>query len=318
MKWYASVNFGLEQFIGGILTQYGAKNVETMDGAVIFSCEKPIGVRCVNNLYAVLAVFDAETVEKAAAAAARLNFTPPTVNGGTFRIIVMDRGRLRAIGESLMRDMEKNVARRTGLRARRANPDIEIWLNRRNDGATFFMARIGKRPPFEKFLKKGELRPDVADAMLRMAKTGRRSVIADPFGGWGAIAAAAAYVPYKSIYTGDINDECVDYQKKRFANARGCYVQQWDALKLPLDDASADAVVTDPPWGEYAAVDLNALYAGFIQEAARILKPGGALVFLTSAETTARRTLAEHGFDYETVPLKINGKDAFIFDARRG
>ena len=118
------------------------------------------------------------------------------------------------------------------------------------------------------------------------------------------------------MYTGDINDECVKHQKKRLHNKPNCHVQKWDARKLPLQDKSVDAIVTDPPWGEHEAIDAPRFYDGFIGEAARVLRPGGSFVFLTSTQSEACRSLSRHGFSYSHIPLKIGGKDAFLFCAR--
>jgi len=147
-----------------------------------------------------------------------------------------------------------------------------------------------------------------------LAKTDRRSVIVDMFGGWGAIAAAAAGSGrYEKIYTGDINGECVRLQRERLKGKRDCFVQKWDALALPLENAFADRIITDPPWGEFEKIDAPEFYDKFIKEAARILRPDGILVFLSSAKEEAREALKNRGFSYSETPLKINGKDTVLF-----
>jgi tRNA G10 N-methylase Trm11 len=150
-----------------------------------------------------------------------------------------------------------------------------------------------------------------------MAKTSNQSVIVDMFGGWGAIAAAAGEGRYQKIYTGDINDECVAYQKARLKNKRNCIVQKWDARKLPINDRSVDSIVTDPPWGEYEKIDVPRFYDEFIGEAARILRSSGSFVFLSSMQNEASRLLLKHGFVCSQIPFKISGKDTFLFCAKR-
>ena len=316
-QWYASVNYGLENIIGDIIKNAGAQNIKILESALIFSCQNELSLKCINNLFAVISSFDSKSVTEAAKKISRLEFSPPRLNGKTFRLVVMDCGKLRAIPQSLMGEIEKNISRQTGLAPLRANPGIEIWLMRRNDGKTYFMVRTQKRPPHEKTLRRGELRPDIADVMLYMAKTNKQSVIVDMFGGWGAIAAAAAESErYKKIYTGDINGECVRLQRERLKGKRDCFAQKWDALSLPLEDASVDRIITDPPWGEFEKIDAPEFYDKFINEAARILRPDGILVFLSSADIDARQSLEKHGFLYSAAPLKINGKDTFLFCSR--
>jgi len=313
-EWYASVNHGLEPIIGEILKDGGARHIKIMDSAITFSSAAEIKSRCINNLFAVLSSFMSESILDAAKKISRMNFNAPECGQKTFRVIIMDCGKLRAIPGSLMTDIERNVSRQTGLSADRANPGAEIWLNRRNDKTTYFMVRAHKHAPFEKTLKQGELRPDVAAVMVYRARIGKQSAVADMFGGWGGITAALIETGrYGKIYTGDINHECVRYQQERFRNKRGCIVQKWDALALPLADRSIDSVITDPPWGEYEDISLTAFYNGFIKEAARVLRPGGSLIFLTSAYAQACRALSDCNFSFDAAPLKINGKNAFLF-----
>jgi ubiquinone/menaquinone biosynthesis C-methylase UbiE len=138
------------------------------------------------------------------------------------------------------------------------------------------------------------------------------------FGGWGAIAAAVAEDGrYARIYTGDIKNECAAYQRKRLDGKRDCNVQKWDARKLPLDDGSIDAVITDPPWGEFEELEIPQFYCDFIKEAARVLRKGGSLIFLTSAKKEACQSMDRHGFSYSFIPLKINGKETFLYTAQK-
>ena len=313
-QWYASVNYGLEKIVSEIIKTYGAEDIRVSDSALIFSCPNEIKIKCINNLFIIISSFDSGSLTEAAKKISRLEFRPPPLNGKTFRLVAMDCGKLRAIPQNIMLEVEKNISRRTGLTPRRANPDIEIWLVRRSDGKIYFMVRTQKRPPHEKTLRRGELRPDIADVMLHLAKTDRRSVIVDMFGGWGAIAAAAAGSGrYEKIYTGDINGECVRLQRERLKGKRDCFVQKWDALALPLENAFADRIITDPPWGEFEKIDAPEFYDKFIKEAARILRPDGILVFLSSAKEEAREALKNRGFSYSETPLKINGKDTVLF-----
>ena len=319
-QWYASINFGLESAASEIIKSHGATNIQILDSALIFSCPHEIDVKCVNNLFLILASYTSENILDAAKQLLSMGrFRFPKLNGRTFRVIVMDCGKLRSIPGNIMNAIEKNISRQTKLNANRANPDIEIWLNRRNSNAVIFMLRVKKHPSFEKNLKKGELRPDIVDIMIHKAKISMDSVVVDPFGGWGAIAAAIIESGRgMTMHTGDINDEIVQYQKKRFKGKRNCTVYKWDARELPFGDMTVDAIITDPPWGEYQQVDIVSLYDEFIGEAARILRPDGSLVFLTSQLDEAYQPLEEHGFSYSHIPLKIGGRETFMFFAKQG
>jgi 23S rRNA G2445 N2-methylase RlmL len=316
--WYASVNYGLEAAVAKVLQRRGAKGLKIMDGALTFSSGHEIDVKCINNLFLVLLSYHANNINDAVKRLTKEQPRFPRLDGKTFRLVVMDCGKLCSVSDDILSEAERAVSRKTRLSVSRAKPDSEIWLNRRSDKTVYFMVRMKKHASFDKALKKGELRGDIADVMIREAKLNKNSVVADPFGGWGAIAAAVAEEGrYARIFTGDIKNECVNYQIKRLSGKRDCAVQKWDARKLPLDSGSVDAIITDPPWGEFEEADIPRLYDGFIKEAARVLRKGGSLIFLSSAKQEACQSLDGHGFSYTFMPLKINGKETFLYTAQK-
>jgi len=316
--WYASVNYGLELAVSEVLRKNGAKNISVIDSAVIYKHPNKIDVRCINNLFVVLAQFTSADINDAAKKVVTKQLHIPKLNGKTFRVVVMDCGKLRPLAPASMNEIERIITRQSRAATNRANPDIEFWLNRRNDNTVYFMQRVKKHPSFNKTLKKGELRPDIVDVMIRTAEIRKDSIIVDPFGGWGAVAAAiTGHWQYRKIYTGDINKEMVGFQQERLHKAFNCMVQLWDVKQLPLADSSVDAIITDPPWGEYEAVDVVQLYDGFMKESTRILRQDGALVFLSSQGDAAMQALDRLGFSFSSTILKIGGREAFLFECRK-
>jgi len=311
--WYASVNYGLEEIAGEIIKSHGADRIKIFGGGLTFYYDEEIKLKCVNNLFLILSEFNSGII-KAAERISAEHVNIPKINAKTFRVLIMDSGKLISIPESLMSAIEKNISRQAKITPRRARPDAEIWLNRRNDGRVYFMLRVNKHPSFDKTLKKGELRPDIVEIMIHEAKIENGSAACDFFGGWGSIAAALAENGKRiKIFTGDINEECVKYQKNRLKDKKNCVVYKWDAMKTPLENESIDAIVTDPPWGEYENIAAS-FYDSFINEARRVLKVEGRLVFLTSARDEAIRALYD-GFSHKKISLKINGKEAHLFTA---
>ena len=315
-RWYASVNFGLENICAKIIKNHGATSVKTLDSAVIFSCPHEIKNKCINNLFLIIHSFNANTIEDAAKKIINKKILFPKIKNNTFRVIIMERGKLKPLPKNMIHELENKIMQQTRMSTYRANPETEIWLNRRSNGRTYFMVRTQKHTPHEKALKKGELRPDVVEALLFEAGINKNSVVADLFGGWGAIAAGVAESGrYRKIYTGDINPECVAYQKKRLENKNNYYVQKWDAQHTPLADNSVDAIITDPPWGKFEKIEAADFYNAWITEAARILTPDGSLVFLSAAQEEAKQALENNNFSYASTPVKINGKNTFLFSA---
>jgi 16S rRNA G966 N2-methylase RsmD len=315
-QWYASVTFGLEGLCAKILNHHGARDIKQIDGALLFSNEKELNSKCLNNLFYIILKYNSDSISDAAKQLIKKRYHLPKLSGYTFRLIFMDNGKLCAVPPNIVYDLERIISYKTQLTPNRANPDTEIWLNRRNDGSVFFKIRMKKHAAFNKTLNKGELRPDIVNIMLHEAKINKDSIIVDLFGGWGAIAAAVTEGgDYHKIYSGDSKNECVLFQKNRLKKNKNCFINQWDARNIPLEDNSVDAVITDPPWGEYEETDIPALYETFIKETARILRPGGMFVFITSAENEAQTALDKYGFGYTYIPFKINGKNTHLFTA---
>lgn len=316
-NWYASVNNGLEETIAGILRKYGAKNIHCLDGAIIYDAPHQLDLKCINNLFLILFAFEAESMEYAARiiVSKRINF--PDMRYKTFRIIFVDNGKQETISEKVVDLIEKKITAYTRLVPNRVKPDAEILLSRSSDGRVYFMISTGETSDTSKKLRKGELRPDVVDIMLHLAKLNKKSIVIDLFGGWGSIAKAVAQSKqYEQLYTGDINDECVYYQKQRLKSVKRCTIQKWDGLKTNIANNSADAIITEPPWAEHENINVPRFYQGFIKEATRVLKPGGKLVFLSSAQNEAGQALAQSSFVTTFIPIKLNGKNTFLFIAQ--
>jgi 23S rRNA G2445 N2-methylase RlmL len=117
--------------------------------------------------------------------------------------------------------------------------------------------------------REGALRPSVAAAMLQLAAG--PAVLVDVCCGSGTILREAT----GTAIGGDIDAGAVGIAKE---NTRGA-IARWDARSLPLPDDSADAVVSNLPFGHRFHVD-DAWYRAAMQEAARVTKPGGAIVVL--------------------------------------
>ena len=61
-------------------------------------------------------------------------------------------------------------------------------------------------------------------------------------------------------------------------------IRQWDARKLPLDDASIDKVACNLPFGKQLRASENPakLYPPVLAELERVVRPGGRIVLLSS------------------------------------
>ena len=147
------------------------------------------------------------------------------------------------------------------------------------------------------FVRSVTLKPNVAFAMLQLASIQPGESLLDPFAGGGTIPLEAAAVlesaapqnaPQGALFHGC--DKSGAVVEGATANARAAGVA--DRVVFQLSNARGlertypgvlfDCIVTNPPWGLRVGkdADLEKIYKGFLYSAARVVKPGGRLVFV--------------------------------------
>ena len=145
-----------------------------------------------------------------------------------------------------------------------------------------FFPRAVARAGFEPLLRRS-----VCFAMLQLAEVGPGDVIVDPMAGSGSLPVEAARAfGARWVLGGDLTR--VATRQAKFAR-RVCpelEVARWDARRLPLRSAVADAVVTDIPWGNRSRGD-PLLLRDALAEARRLLRPGGRAVLLMTRVAAA-------------------------------
>jgi tRNA (guanine10-N2)-dimethyltransferase len=199
-------------------------------------------------------------------------------------------------------DLEGRIGGRIykqGFRTSLKNADVVFRLTL-SDKAVFGLlaAEIDRgayeyRSPQKKpFFYPGVLMPRVARSLCNIAGVTKESVAIDPFCGTAGILLEAGLLGAKVIG--------IDAQKKIIAGAdvnmsaycakTGCLLSKeerekqlypkydllvGDACSLPIADESADAIITDPPYGRSAAIkadSIEKLYNESFKEMYRILK----------------------------------------------
>lgn len=148
--------------------------------------------------------------------------------------------------------------------------------------------RLGNSPLYKRSYKHehvpGSLKPSVAAALLFLAQVSPGERVLDPFCGAGTLLIEAAYIG--ALAQGGDHDEVAVVAARRNAEMANVMidVQVWDARSLPLENASADQIVTNLPWGRQ--VDVDSALAQFYQESCaemeRVLAPDGRAVLLTN------------------------------------
>jgi hypothetical protein len=209
-----------------------------------------------------------------------------------------------------------------GLEPAGQKPDCELWLLTRREGYGFFGLRLTRHEQYNHALQPGELKPDVAHLLCLLSDPKPTDVFLDPLAGSGAIAwERAKAFPYAKMFVGDSDPKHGKDLAKKAAALRNVTVGSWDARTLHgIDDASVDAIVTDPPWGKFQNdLDLLSLYRGILQSFARVLKAQGKAVILTSREGPFEECLKANA---SLVPVAhhdilVNGQKARVWILRK-
>ncbi len=116
--------------------------------------------------------------------------------------------------------------------------------------------------------------PYAADLAERLAKAGARNVLETAAGTGVLTRAIAARLPAGArIVATDLNQPMLDHAAARQPDANRIVWRQADALALPFDDQSFDAIVC-----QFGAMFFPDKIEGY-REARRVLKPGGHFFF---------------------------------------
>ncbi len=132
------------------------------------------------------------------------------------------------------------------------------------------------------------LSPTVAAALVRLSAPAADDRFLDPCCGGGTILLERALIglPYAELLGGDLSEEALSVARANFGPRHQPWtLRRWDARHLPLPAASVSRVACNLPFGVQlpAAGGVAAFTAPCLAEAARVLRPGGRMVFLWPA-----------------------------------
>lgn len=183
---------------------------------------------------------------------------------------------------------------RKGFRANMKTPDVEFRLIL-SEKAVFgtLLSSINRsayearNPQNKPFFHPGVLMPRVARALVNLSGIKPGEIFMDPFCGTAGILVEAGLVGAKVIG--------IDAQEKLVLGARmnleafelNYALMKGDACRMPLKEATINAIVTDPPYGRSAAIlaeSLEILYSCAFEEIQRVLKPGSIAVVVSDKD----------------------------------
>lgn len=304
-----------------------------LDGAVEFATAVPysdLNLFCFQNIFRVLHRAPVPAGERPLDAYLRQLLAagdadwPAAGNNSpkirTFRLVTSRENRLTAVDPALRARLEQRISRASGLRVDRGRPDTEFWVLSRREGTCWFLKRLTRHAAYDKLLAPGELHPEICWLMAFLSEPRHTDTVLDPFCGSGAIPAQRIKrFPYARLLAFDSDPACVARTRQRLPRRPEITVERRDALKLSetLSPESVDAVITDPPWGLYQALDrpLEDFYRESLTQLAPVLKPGGRLVWLTAGKAEFQAALAAcPGFSLrEEHGLLVSGKKCGLY-----
>ncbi len=265
------------------------------DGLIIYntpaSTDKIQNLRFINNTFFILKIIRQKDLSfseltRQIIKDGKIYDIPKEITKGAknFRIVISKENALTKIDNHYLIKIENYFSVLLKLKIHRANPDLEIWIIIRSEGFTFIGIRISKHANYEKVLHKGELHPQIANIMCRMANIHPTDTVLDPFAGYGAIPLECAnHFNAAKIFAGE-KDKQVYFLLKEKLLKTGVVVGKWDGLNNnSFTNGSIDKIITDPPWGQFREIsEINTFYRQMLTESERLLKPSGLAVVLTA------------------------------------
>jgi len=336
--YYATFIPGLQTFIAQVIKERlsDVKINKLLDGAVIFETETSydkLNFFCFNNIFAVIGIM--EQAQDANALQDHINavihgaygdekiISANTKNIRTFRIVISRENTPASIDEKLRLKVEKLISDISGLKINRTLPDTEFWFLYRNEenqkeNFSVFMKRLTLRPSWEKTLHKGELPPPLAWTLCRLARLSHNETVLDPFCGYGSIPESALKHFHITKFIACDNDKrsalfSAERFKKRKTGEFIIHQADFSALPTLIAEKSIDAIVTDPPWGQYKEVKDAAFHVKMFEVFAKLLKDGGRAVVLYANDDELLRAVPDCFKLENNLQILLSGRKAAVY-----
>ncbi len=226
--------------------------------------------------------------------------------------------RLRQRLEAHLTDTFRVKSTATGTSA------TEFWLYQRSDNMVYLLQRLAVQSTPDTARKpkphRGELTPELAAVLCRVAQIKQGMSLCDPFAGYGGIVKSMLQCLPSMIHSFDKDAECLEAlrQLKRSASKVGAELtvtsgDVFDEKRLP----TVDRIVTDPPWGIYDnAVDTRDFYTQMLKLFKDMLAPDGRAVLLLARDIKLD-TIARGKYNVSRrADILVNGKKATIWEVK--
>lgn len=209
------------------------------------------------------------------------------------------------------------------------NASVEIWLTINGAMAVCGMRLSDKTMRHRSYKHEhlpASIRPTIAAVMVRLAELKPDQTVLDPMCGAGTLLAEAHLSTRGKKTTagtdwpmrflgGDLDPSHLRAAQANLRRFGITDLRTWDARELPLEDASMDRIVCNPPFGKQLETPeaIGPLYKQSVREMDRVLHPGGKAVLIVADAAALRSAIERVGWkEQRHVQLRMLGQRAFI------
>lgn len=240
-----------------------------------------------------------------------------------FRVVARIAGEHEFRRLDFQRAVERGISDRADRSWRQAgdDADVEFWATLL-DGEMFLALRLSdermRHREYKVAHRPGSLRPSVAAALAWLCRPRADDCVIDPMCGAGTILIERAHLGRYAMLAGfDRDPEAIAVSRENIGpRYRPIGIARADAVRLPLRGGAASSIATNLPWGiKHGSHEENRrLYPRAIEEFARVVRPGGRIVMLTSEWRLMREATSRGILRVEAVRrVTILGASAVVY-----
>lgn len=203
-----------------------------------------------------------------------------------------------------------------------ADSALDVWAEVHGDDGYISVRLSGNdmaQRPYKHAHIPASLKPTLAYSMVRLSRPHPNDVFLDAMCGAGTILLERALTNrYDYLIGGDVSTDALDATLTNFGRQhQPRQFFHWDARDLPLQPNTVDKIVCNLPFGDIISniPQLTNLYRRCLKEYARVLKPRGRMVLLTSQRTLFDDELQRLRFlnARQRLTVDVRGKRAWIY-----
>jgi len=154
--------------------------------------------------------------------------------------------------------------------------------------------------------------PTIAAALARIAGVQDGDVVWDPFCGSGSELIERARLGHAHLIGSDLDARALEAARANLA-AAGLTAELTLGDALAFDPGPVSLIISNPPLGRRIRGDAGALLERFVARAARLLVPGGRLVWITPAVGRTERAARDAGLTLDhRRTVDLGGYDAHL------